>query len=172
MNEGFLNWDGDLIPGIDMTYKTDVEPYEIALSLIHSRADMVTPKFSSKPWLDNSDVISVLLIGRPLHASSDGGGEGMSGQDIAVSQGVSHLSKKMGLENMGVDIEDANSKGATVRVGRYLSPKWYVSFAKALGNEDDQELSVEYLIRKNLKLKATQETETPLGIDMEWSLDY
>ena len=171
MDKGDLIWNGEIIPAIDMTFKTEVKPYNISMALQNLRADMVQPEFSSQPWLDNSDIISVLLIGRPLHAEG-AGGDGASAQGIAVSQGVSHLSKKMGLENMGVDLEDVDDKGGTIRVGRYLHPRWYVSMAKAVGDDDQQEVSVEFLIRKNLKLKATQESDVPLGLDIEWTLDY
>jgi len=173
MDQGDLIWQGDLIPAIDMTFKTEVDPYEIDLVLNHSQADLVKPEFRSRPWLDNSDIISVLLIGRPLHAEAQqGDGDNNFAQDLAVSQGVSHVTKELGLENLGVDIDNVSSKGGTVRVGRYLHPRVYVSVAKKVGEEESNELSLEYLILKNLKFKITQETDVPVGFDVEWTKDY
>ena len=98
MDKGSLIWQGDIIPSIDFVYETEVDPWAIQLKLQDAEADKVKPQFSSQPWLDNSDVISVLLTGRPLHAESQSGeGDDSFAQDLAVSQGVSQLSKQMGL---------------------------------------------------------------------------
>lgn len=172
MEKGDLNWQGDLIPAINFTFITKVDPYEIKLILREDQADQVKPQFSSQPWLDNSDIISVLLMGRPLHSESEDSGNDSFAQDLAVSQGVSQLSKEMGLGNMGIDIDNVSSKGGTVRVGRYLHPRVYVAIAKTIGIEESNELSLEYLILKNLKFKVTQETQVPMGFDVEWSKDY
>jgi autotransporter translocation and assembly factor TamB len=172
MEKGDLNWQGDLIPAINFTFITKVDPYEIKLLLREDLADQVKPEFSSQPWLDNSDIISVLLMGRPLHSESENSGNDSFAQDLAVSQGVSQLSKEMGLGNMGIDIDNVSSKGGTVRIGRYLHPRVYVAIAKTIGVEESNELSLEYLILKNLKFKVTQETQVPLGFDLEWTKDY
>lgn len=172
MEKGDLNWQGDLIPAIDFTFITKVDPYEIELVLREDQADQVKPEFSSQPWLDNSDIISVLIMGKPLHSESEGSGSDSFAQDLAVSQGVSQLSKEMGLRSMGIDIDNVSSKGGTVRVGRYLHPRLYVAIAKTIGDEESNELSLEYLILKNLKFKVTQETQVPMGFDLEWTKDY
>jgi hypothetical protein len=173
MEKGDLIWQGELIPAINMAFNTHVEPYDIQILLQADQADLVKPELSSRPWLDNSDIISVLLVGRPLHAESKTAEKSDSmGQDLAVSQGVAQLSKQLGLQDMGIEFEEVNSKGGTVRIGRYLHPRLYLSVAKTMGEEENQELSLEFLILKNLRFKTTQETETPLGFDLEWTLDY
>jgi len=172
MDKGNLIWQGDLIPAVDMTYLTTVKPYQIKLILKADQVDSVTPEFSSYPWLDNSDIISVLLIGRPLHTVSSKNNSDNLGQDIAISQGVSQLSKQLGIEDIGIEVDSVTSKGGTIRVGRYLHPRLYIAAAKTMGEEENQEISIDFLILKNLKFKTSKATLAPIGFDMIWSIDY
>ena len=73
---------------------------------------------------------------------------------------------------MGVDIDNVSSKGGTVRMGRYLTPKLYVAVAQKVGEEESNELSLEYYLLSNLKFKVSQETLSPVGFDLEWDKDY
>ena len=173
MEVGDLIWQGEWMPAMDMTFLSRVDPYDLKIVLQGDQADKVQPQLSSQPWLDNSDIISVLLIGRPLNAASKNETPSTTmGQDLALSQGASQLSKQLGLQNLGLEFEDVNTNGGTMRIGRYLWPRLYVSAAKTMSDEESQELSVEFIITKHLRFKTTQETETPLGFDLEWSKDY
>jgi hypothetical protein len=41
-----------------------------------------------------------------------------------------------------------------------------------MGDEESNELSVEYEFKKNYKLKLSQESALPPGVDLEWGKDY
>lgn len=172
MDEGNITFFGDLMPSIDMTFATEIKSWVIEVILQSPVATEITPELSSSPWLSNSDIISVLLFGKPIHAASEDDANGNVAQDFAAAQGAAMVGKKLGLADKGIDLEDVSSTGGRIRIGRYLHPKVYVSAAKSVGEQDGHQLSVEYLIRRGFKVRTIREEEEPLGLEVEWGKDY
>ena len=170
MEKGLAFWRGALVPDIDMIFSTKIKPYEIDIALQGS-VEKLQPRLSSNPWLENSDIMSVLMFGKPIHSGTSEKSD-TKAMDIAVSQGTQMLSQKMGLDRFGVNIDSMNSRGGKISIGRYLHPKLYFSASKIVGDEEGREVSFEYLIMKYLKLKLVKELKTPIGIDFEWGKDY
>ena len=172
MDQGSLIFVGDLLPSIDMVFASQIKDWLIEVILNASVATEITPELRATPWLSNADIISVLLFGKPIHATSDDEKGGNMASDLAAAQGAALVGQKLGLADKGIDLEDVSSTGGRIRIGRYLHPRVYVSAAKSVGEEEGHQLSVEYLIRKAFKVKTIREDDEPLGFEVEWGKDY
>jgi hypothetical protein len=172
MDQGEVTFVGELIPSVDMTFVTEVKTWSIEVILQASVATEITPELRSTPWLSNSDIISVLLLGKPVHAASEDEDNGNMAQDLAAAQGAAIVGQKLGLAEKGIDLEDVSSTGGRIRLGRYIHPRVYVSAAKSVGEEKGHQLSIEYLIRKAFKIRTLREEDEPLGFEIEWGKDY
>lgn len=170
MEKGRASWKGEWMPNINMNFLTEIKPYEIVITL-QGPVDRLRPKLSSRPWLENADIMSVLVFGKLIHSSASQESE-VNAMDIAVSQGSQILGQKLGFDRYGVSIDQVNRRGGKISIGRYLHPKIYLSASKTVGDEDGRELSLEYVLMRYLKLKLAKELDSPIGIDFEWGKDY
>lgn len=109
--------------------------------------DSLDLEFSSEPEMEQEDMLSYIVTGRPSSDSpliSRGeGGEGRSqGEELALSQLTEAISSAAG-EELGFDVfqirQDA-TRGLTLTAGRYLSSRFFVSLQQPLelGGEGDQ----------------------------------
>ena len=107
------------------------------------RPDSISLEFSSEPDMEQEDMISYIVTGRP---SSDNplvqrSGDGPGGGDLALSQLTEAVSGAVGQE-LGFDvfqIRQDGTRGLMLTAGRYLTPHFYVSLQQPLelSGQDD-----------------------------------
>jgi translocation and assembly module TamB len=127
----------------------------------------------SDPPLSQTDALAYLLIGRP--ASTLSGGEKMQVADASRQVGLSgagflaqQVSRRLGIE-ADVGVEDAgDAERASFYVGKYLSPKLYVSYGLGV-YERINTLRIRYSLTPQLSLQAESGTEH--GADLLYSID-
>jgi translocation and assembly module TamB len=126
----------------------------------------------SNPAMDQSDALSYLLLGRPVNRISSG--EGQQLQKAALSAGLSGgdlIAKKIGslfgLEEVGLQ-EGTEQEEASLIVGKYLSPKLYISYGIGLF----EPISI-YRIRYNISSRWLVQTEYGLnsGADLFYRIE-
>jgi translocation and assembly module TamB len=126
----------------------------------------------SNPAMDQSDALSYLLLGRPVNEISSG--EGQQLQKAALSAGLSGgdlIAKKIGslfgLEEVGLT-EGTEQEEASLIVGKYLSPKLYISYGIGLF----EPIST-YRIRYNISSRWLVQTEYGLnsGADLFYRIE-
>ncbi|MBC8209955.1 MAG: translocation/assembly module TamB domain-containing protein [Gammaproteobacteria bacterium] len=111
----------------------------------------------STPAMGQTDALSYLLMGRPLESSS--GEDGAIMAKAALALGLSGgdriartIGDRFGLDEMRVESNDTGDQASLV-IGRYLSPRLYVSYGVGL-IESVNTLSVRYKISDKWQLKA------------------
>jgi translocation and assembly module TamB len=90
--------------------------------------------FFSDPPVSQSQIVSLLLAGGSLD-SVQNSGDSKQSKDLALMQGSAMLfqqfGSKVGLSDVGVE-SDPNSNDTSLVLGRYLSPRLYVSYGVSL----------------------------------------
>jgi translocation and assembly module TamB len=123
----------------------------------------------SVPSMEQSEALSYLLFGRPMNrlSSSEGGQLNKAASSASLS-GIGILSKKIGavfgVEDVDVEEGETVEESALV-IGKYLSPKLYVSYGVGLFEPINT-----MRIRYNLSPKWTIQTES--GIESGGDLLY
>ena len=129
----------------------------------------------SEPSLPQSDQLSYLILGRPITSNSSS--ENTLLQQAAMAIGVkggelltSRLSNKVGLDTIDIESEpgESNAQAALV-IGKYLSPKLYVSYGYGLFNPIST-LSMEYQFSRLWRI-VTRSTNEATGGDVQWVLE-
>jgi translocation and assembly module TamB len=153
-------------PGLDLRAVRRVNNVTAGIRVRGSLNRPVLELFSV-PSMGETDALSYLLLGRPLeNASSEEGAMmakatlalGLSGGDSLVRK----LGDRFGFDEMRLESSE-NSDQASLVVGRYLSPKVYVSYGVGL-IEAFNTFTVRYQISKNWQLKA--ESGAAQGADL------
>jgi len=159
-------------PGVDIRAVRKVE--EITAG-IHVNGTLKRPQSTlfSEPAMDEANTLSYLLLGRPINQASSEEGDLMTKAIAALGvRGGNLLAKRIG-RTLGLDevrIEAENSiEDATLVIGRYLSPRFYVSYGIGLF-EATNTLSLRYTINRKLTLRAESGEEN--AIDLLYTREY
>ncbi|NKE73224.1 translocation/assembly module TamB domain-containing protein [Candidatus Manganitrophus noduliformans] len=159
-------------PGLDIRAVRKVE--EITAG-IHVSGTLKRPQSTlfSDPPMDEANTLSYLLLGRPLNQASGEEGDLMTKAIAALGvRGGNLLAKRIG-RTLGLD--DVRLEGGetieetTLVIGRYLSPRFYVSYGIGLF-EAANTLSLRYTISEKLTLRAQSGEESSL--DLLYTREY
>jgi len=126
----------------------------------------------SNPAMGQTDALSYLLLGRPIENASDEEGAMMAKATLALGIiGGDRLARsigdRFGLDEMRVDTSDTDDQASLV-IGRYLSPKLYISYGVGL-IEAVNTLNVRYQISEKWQLKG--ESGEHQGADLFYTIE-
>ena len=117
----------------------------------------------SNPVMEQSDALSYLVTGKPL--SQVKGGEGNMGGAAAQALGsaagdllAKSVGSKIGVDDIGVSNNDALGGTSAFTVGKYLSPRLYLSYGVGLF-DPGQVISLRYLFSRRWNFEAQNATD-------------
>jgi len=159
-------------PGLDIRAARQATPD--VLVGVQVQGSLTAPRLNvfSTPSLSQSDQLSYLVLGRPLSASSASENSILQQAAFAIGvEGGTLLTDRVG-KNLGVDtftIESEPGSGAAqaaLVVGKFLSPRLYVSYGYGLF-EPISTLRMEYQLNRIFRV-VTQSTNEATGGDFFW----
>ncbi len=158
-------------PGLDMRIVRETGDV-LAGVRVTGTADSPKLALFSDPAMEQSDMLSYLLLGVPTNRATSAQGAALSG--AAASLGLtggdmlaSKLGDAFGIEDVRIESGDTLEESSLV-LGKYLSPRLYVSYAAGLFDQ-----SSTFRMRYTLSRRWTVQTETGLvsGADLLYSLE-
>ncbi|MEJ5364135.1 MAG: translocation/assembly module TamB domain-containing protein [Desulfosoma sp.] len=162
-------------PFLSLTCQKEVRDVSVtaALSGPLSRPALV---FSSSPEMDQVDIVSVLLYGRParelsMSQSRDLQDRGVQFVWAGTTPVVKSLLGKTPFSPDAVDIKGTEN-GSVVEIGKYLTPELYVTYQKGLEGEDKDELRAEYRVNRYLSVESQVGREDRAGVDVFFRYDF
>lgn len=163
---------GPLInPGLDIRA---VRKVDTVTAGIRVRGNVNEPQVElfSTPAMGQTDMLSYLLLGRPIEQTSEEEGSMMAKAALALGlSGGDRLARRLrdrfGLDEFRVATSDSGDQASLV-VGRYLSPRLYVSYGIGL-LEAFNTVLVRYRISDQWQLKA--ESGEVHGADIIFSIE-
>jgi translocation and assembly module TamB len=125
----------------------------------------------SQPVMEQSEALSYLITGKPLSGLKSGEGDMLGSAARALgSAGGDLLAKGIGAR-VGVDAgvsDNAALGGAAFTVGKYLSPKLYLSYGVGLFTPGEV-ISLKYLFNRRWNFEAQNATTgNRAGINYRW----
>ncbi|WP_109124059.1 translocation/assembly module TamB domain-containing protein [Dyella sp. C11] len=91
----------------------------------------------SQPTMEQSDALSYLITGKPLSQVKGGEGNmvGAAAQALGSATGnllAKSIGSRLGVDDIGVSSSDALNGSSAFTVGKYLSPRLYISYGVGL----------------------------------------
>ena len=116
----------------------------------------------SDPLMEQSDALSYLITGKPLSQVKGGEGNMVNAAAQALgSAGGNLLAKsvgaRLGIDDIGVTDSDALGGNSAFTVGKYLSPRLYLSYGVGLF-ESGQVLTLRYRLSKRWNFETQNAT--------------
>ncbi|WP_426702309.1 translocation/assembly module TamB domain-containing protein [Rhodanobacter sp. Col0626] len=117
----------------------------------------------SNPVMEQSDALSYLVTGKPLSQVKGGEGDmvGAAAQALGSAAGdllAKRVGSKLGVDDIGVSSNEALGGNSAFTVGKYLSPRLYLSYGVGLF-EPGEVITLRYRLSKRWNFEAQQATE-------------
>jgi translocation and assembly module TamB len=162
---------------VDVTAEYRVNNYLVNAE-VTGTAEKPRLALTSQPQLEQSDILSLLLFGKPVADLTTGQQVSLQQSAIDVGAGFAAatvgkaVSEALGLEALGLDLSDISFTGGQVRFGRYVGDRTYLSVAQQVAGERRSEVTVEYQFAPDWRVGATSASEGRSGVDIIWQKRY
>lgn len=163
-------------PAIDIIAsrtRGDRDEIEVGVRILGT-AHAPTIELHSSPAMDDADILSYLIIGRPISEARAGEGEDLyrAAGSLAIAGG-SALAEQIGerFNLVEISIETGTQTQDTALVlGRSLSPRLYVRYIRGL-MEENNAIQFRYQLGRNWTIETESGTRTGAGADILYSLE-
>jgi translocation and assembly module TamB len=147
-------------------------------AVVSGNAEKPALTLTSQPQLDQSDILAVLLFGKPISALNQGEAASLQQSAVGLTTGfaagqiANAVTHALGLQQLGLDPGDVEVADGRVRVGRYVGNNTFFSVSQEIAGTYGQEVAVEFRITKDWRLGVSSSTEGTNGVDLIWHKRY
>ena len=155
-------------PGVDLRA---VKVFPDVTAGVNVRGTLLQPRMSffSDPPLTQAQIVSLILAGGSLESAQKGAGNAALGQAAALL--ASQVGSHVGIQDVSLESDMTNE--TSLVLGRYLSPRLYVSYGISL-TEQINTLKLRYTLGDHwtLKTEVGQSINGQVsGLDIVYSID-
>lgn len=148
-------------PALDIRAERTVDAQMVGVQVSGTAVHPITT-LVSEPTLDSSETLSWLVLGRPLRAAQQGDGARLDAAASALGAGGNLLAEQLGAR-LGLDeaaVGESRTLGDnTLSVGKFVSPRLYVSYGVSLLGVG-QVVSLKYLLGGGFEVKIESGLES------------
>ena len=168
ITRGELVWSNNAVsdPRINIRAEREVVSSSVTAGIdVTGRASSPKATVWSNPAMGESEALAYLVLGRSLNTASTDESQKINAASTALSAGAgllaSQLGAKIGLDDAGV-LESRTLGGSVFGVGKYLSPKLYVSYGVSMVGSGSA-ITLKYLLRKGFDAEIESSTVETRG---------
>ncbi|MGF2040642.1 MAG: translocation/assembly module TamB domain-containing protein, partial [Nostoc sp. CmiVER01] len=134
---------------------------KVGLEIVGTAQHPIITVFSN-PVMEQSDALSYLVTGKPLSQAKGGDGNMVTAAAHALGSAAGDLlaksvGAKIGVDDIGVASNDALGGNSAFTVGKYLSPRLYLSYGVGLF-DPGQVITLRYLLSAHWTVQAQNAT--------------
>jgi translocation and assembly module TamB len=172
LDEGRIIFGGDVPPDpqLDITAINKTGEYEVKVE-ITGRASAPALALSSEPPLEQADILSLLVFGRPARDLGHEQSVDLQRKAISLASGYVMPELRQSVMNtLGLDTFEVGDEG--VRAGRYVTRDVFISLAQDFTGRVGQVMGVEYAVTRRMSLKLSTSTRGDSAVDFLWRRRY
>ncbi len=168
----------EINPILNIQARTRVDNAEIIIHLSGTFSNLKM-KLDSDPAMDQVDIVSYLMFGRPADTLSKG--ESYRAEDAALSitgqlaaeQIQSILGKSFHLDMVHITTGNGNISQGSVSVGKYVAPNVFVTYNQGFSSTNpDRSVEVNYEFDRSFSIEAQISEEKTSAVDLIWHHDF
>ncbi len=128
----------------------------------------------SEPPMEEVDILSYLLMGRPASELADAERSALMGSvsGLLAGHATQRLATSVG-RALGLDTFEIGTVGApALRMGSYLGGRVYLEYTQELRQDGARGIRLDYHLGKGLSLEATSTTLGDSGLDLVWLKEF
>lgn len=160
----------EIDPTLDVVLASRIAEYEVR-TIVKGTGSKPELSFESEPELEDADILALLMFGQPLNQLGEGEKASFDQQaaNFAAGYAASRLSQQLG-DAFGIQISELDVTQGRVGIGRYLTPKTYVSIIQGLTSS--REVRIDYYFTPSWTVRGSTSSEGDSGIDLFWKKKY
>jgi translocation and assembly module TamB len=170
--QGVVTFTGghEIDPTLDIVLESRVGKYRVR-TIVTGTASQPQLSFESEPALEDADILALLMFGRPVNQLGEGEKASLDQQAASFAAGyaASKLGQQLG-DVLGVQISEIDVVGERFGVGRYLTPRTYLTVIQSLSG--GREVDLDYYLTRSWAARASTDSEGENGIDLFWHKKY
>jgi len=178
MKQGQVIFTGtpEINPQLDITVDHTVSNYLVEIH-VGGRARTPEITFSSTPELPQTDILSLLIVGKTMDRLTGSEQENLSSQLTGAVGGMvagklqDALGGVLGFDTFSIGAGDSLG-GGSVSIGQYVTQNIYLSYDVGMGKGGGNRVGIEYSITPRFKLKGSTSDNGASAIDFLWRRDY
>jgi autotransporter translocation and assembly factor TamB len=165
----------ELLPLLDIKASKQVGDYEVTANL-QGPSDKPTLSLSSIPPLEQGDILSLILFGRPSQKLSpeENARWGGAAAAIAFSYQAAPLMNSVAkaLKVDTLQVGTSSTGDAQIGFSRYLSDRFVLEYEQTFGALPEGRLNLRYRVNRHLSLETNSSTIGKSGADVIWEQKY
>ncbi|MDH3521233.1 MAG: translocation/assembly module TamB domain-containing protein [Myxococcales bacterium] len=177
MRSGTTTFDGSerLDPLIDVEALHRVRDVDI-VAVLTGRLSNPTLRLSSEPAYEETDVLSLLLVGRRADELDEkAGGFDAAATKLAAGVAASELTALL-RDYVPIDtLEVRVGEGGVpeqIGVGKYVWQDLFVRYDRSFGTDPKDEVGIQYRIDEHWSVESEMATDRSAGADLVWGIDF
>jgi translocation and assembly module TamB len=145
---------------------------------IQGSGDKPRLTLSSEPTLEQADILSVILFGKPTGQLGRSQSAGLQQRALQLASGYvmpelrTSVMNTLGLDALDVELPEGDDRPGRVSVGRYVAGDVFVSLAQEFGSRAAEWVSLEYSLTPNISVRGSSSTRGESAIDLFWRRRY
>ena len=178
IEEGRVTFTGnDFNPLLDLTAAYKAGDYTVRVKIGGSISKPALT-LESEPALEQADILSVLLFGKPASQLSQNESASLREQAIGVAsnyvagQLTRSVADALGVDTLRFETGGEGAQGASVALGKYIAPDVFVSIAHRFARQGVQELRIEYTVTPHWSIETSTDSLGESGLDVFWKNRY
>lgn len=153
-------------PALDIRAERELEEVIVGVQ-VRGTAARPDTTIVSVPSMETSEALSWLLFSRPLSTTTGNESQQLGSAAMALGAGgglvAAQLGAQLGLDEAGVT-DSRNLGGATFTVGKYVSPRLFLSYGVSLIGTG-QVVTLKYLLTRDFDISVEQGNESAASIN-------
>ncbi|MDY0020878.1 translocation/assembly module TamB domain-containing protein [Arenimonas caeni] len=153
-------------PGLDIRAERKFDEVTVGVQ-VRGTARRPETTVTSAPAMDTSEALSWLVFGRPLRSTSGAESQQLDAAAMALGAGgnlvAQQIGARLGLDEAGV-AESRNLGGAALTVGKYLSPRLFISYGVSLVGTG-QVVTLKYLLARGFDISVESGNENAASLN-------
>jgi autotransporter translocation and assembly factor TamB len=147
-------------PSLDITAERDISGVDVTVRIVGTAAEPQL-SLSSRPSLDEGDILALVAFGRPISQLGDAQRVSLAARAGTIAAGAlatplaDSVARALDLDVFEIQAGDGSFSSTAVVVGRQVSDKLFVGFRHEFGGEGSQRLTFEYQLTEFLRLVST-----------------
>jgi translocation and assembly module TamB len=162
-------------PSLDLAAQYTVRPYDIT-AIVTGTAKKPVLALSSTPSLQQADIVSMLMFGKPVNQLTASQQKGLQQQALSMAGGYAasqigqSIAHALGLQDLGMTVSQQGGVG----FGHYMTQDVYISASQEAASARNNKASVNYYLTPHLELDTSASTNSNVGnqIELNWKEDY
>ncbi len=153
-------------PTLDIRAERDLDQVSVGVQ-VRGTARRPETTVISNPAMETSEALAWLVFGRPLSRTTGSENEQLGAAALALGAGgnlvAQQLGTSLGLDEAGVT-DSRNLGGATFTVGKYVSPRLFLSYGVSLVGTG-QVVTLKYLLQRGFNISIETGNETAASLN-------